>query len=124
VTDFLARRPSATLPRSSYIPGLIPADIDSLLPEKIVEGLRFALREFDKKMRGYITEDAVMAAPETRTSSPVRVPRDKVTMMHVQVSGLFPAGEGAGYAGGIVSAAVDGEHCAEAAARWLSTASI
>lgn len=117
VTDFLKRQQSASLPDSSYIPGLIPVDLHDLLPAKINAGIAHALKDFDKKLPGYITESAVMAAPETRTSSPVRITRAKETGMHVGIAGIFPCGEGAGYAGGIVSAAMDGELCAEAAAR-------
>jgi uncharacterized protein len=82
-------------------------------PEFIHQTLKAGFKEFGKTMRGYLTNEAVIHAPESRTSSPVRIPRDPVTLEHVRVKGLFPCGEGAGYAGGIVSAAIDGEKCAE-----------
>ena len=118
-TDFIQGKFSQTLPKSSYIPGLTPSRLDEQLPDFIVEKLKKALIEFDKKMKGYNTEDAIMVAPETRTSSPIRIPRDKITFMHIEQNGLFPCGEGAGYAGGIVSAAIDGENCADAVDRFL-----
>jgi hypothetical protein len=86
------------------------------LPAFIVRNLKKALFIFDKKMKGYYTEEAQIVSPESRTSSPVRIPRDKETLMHIEIKGLFPCGEGAGYAGGIVSAAIEGENCADAAA--------
>ncbi len=119
VTDFLARRSSQSLPPSSYIPGLTPSNLHSELPSYITRYLKEALNIFNKKMRGYVTEEAIMVAAESRTSSPVRIPRDRTTFMHTGAQGLFPSGEGAGYAGGIVSAAIDGENCAEAAASYV-----
>lgn len=119
VTDFLAKRISQSLPKSSYIPGMVSADLYQVLTPEIAGRLAGALRVFNEKMKGYITEEAVMLATESRTSSPVRIPRDKATYMHPQAEGLFPAGEGAGYAGGIVSAAIDGENTANAAAEYL-----
>jgi len=83
--------------------------------------LQNALIESGKKMRGYITEEAVILAAETRTSSPIRIPREKTTLMHSEIEGLFPSGEGAGYAGGIVSAAIDGENCADAVKNYMET---
>ena len=108
VDDFLARRPSASLPKSSYIPGLYPVDLHSLLPGFICESLFRGLEIFNKKYKGFAHPDAVMIAVESRTSSPVRIPRDGQSLMHPELRNLFPAGEGAGYAGGIVSAAMDG----------------
>ena len=90
------------------------------MPIGIVQRLQKSLFVFNKKMKGYYSEEAQILAPETRTSSPLRIPRDKYTLMHIQTNGLFPAGEGAGYAGGIVSAAIDGERVAEAVAKYLS----
>jgi uncharacterized FAD-dependent dehydrogenase len=118
-TDFIRGKFSQTLPKSSYIPGLTSSRLDEQLPAFIVNKLKKALNEFNKKMKGYKTEDAIMVAPETRTSSPIRIPRDKNAFMHVEQNGLFPCGEGAGYAGGIVSAAIDGENCADAVDRFL-----
>ncbi len=119
VTDFISGRISQSLPKTSYIPGLTSAALDSELPDYIVKGLKKALYIFDKKMKGYITEEAIIVATESRTSSPIRILRDKKSFMHPEVRGLFPAGEGAGYAGGIVSAAIDGENCADAVAGYL-----
>ena len=116
VTDFLAGKASPTLPDTSYFPGITPARLDQILPKWIVQRMRAGLRLFGQQMRGYITGEANLIGFETRTSSPLRIPRDARTLQHPQVSGLFPCGEGAGYAGGIVSAALDGIRCAEAAA--------
>jgi uncharacterized FAD-dependent dehydrogenase len=119
VTDFINGKLSQSLPRSSYIPGLTSAALHNELPDFIVKGLKKALYIFDKKMKGYLSEDAIIVATESRTSSPIRILRDKKSFMHPEISGLFPAGEGAGYAGGIVSAAIDGENCANAAVQYL-----
>lgn len=119
VTDFVAEKVSSSLPKCSYIPGLTSAPLHKELPRFISSRLRKALFDFDKKMPGYYTEDAVLVGVETRTSSPIRIPRDRETLMHIDVTGLFPCGEGAGYAGGIVSAAIDGENCAAAAKKFL-----
>lgn len=108
ITDFLDNKLSATLPSCSYYPGLVSADLNTVLPDFLGNRLKKAFIEFNNKMKGYITEDAVMLGVESRTSSPVRIPRDEQTLMHPQVSGLYPCGEGAGYAGGIVSSAIDG----------------
>jgi uncharacterized FAD-dependent dehydrogenase len=113
ITDFVKNKMSLTLPESSYIPGTICSSLHEILPKQIVEGIKKGLFIFDKKMKGYFTEEAQILAAETRTSSPVRIPRDSKTLMHVEIEGLFPCGEGAGYAGGIVSAAIDGERSAE-----------
>ena len=116
VTDFLARRDSEQLPGTSYHRGIEPDRLDLLFGSGITDRLSEGLTRFGNKMRGYITEEAVLVGVETRTSSPVRIPRDPQTLRHPDVSNLLPCGEGAGYAGGIVSAALDGIRCAEAMA--------
>lgn len=121
LTDFLHNKPSTTLPANSYVPGVTSANLADVLPAPIAASLRQALNQFGKKMKGYVTDEAILLATESRTSSPVRVPRDGTTLMHPQAAGVFPCGEGAGYAGGIISAAMDGERCAEAAVRYLQT---
>jgi uncharacterized protein len=120
ITDFVKGNTSQSLPKSSYIPGTISLPLHELLPKNIVNGLQKSLSIFENKMRGYFTEEAQILAAETRTSSPIRVPRDNETFMHVEIQGLFPSGEGAGYAGGIVSAAIDGENCAYAIAKFIA----
>ena len=117
MTDFVASRPSASLPESSYAPGLIPARLDKLLPPFIATRLQKGLAEFGRKARGFLTSKAALVGDETRTSSPVRIPRTPDTRVHVEVAGLYPVGEGAGYAGGIVSAAIDGINTARAIAQ-------
>lgn len=119
VTDFVEGKFSSSLPKSSYIAGLTSVELNKELPAFVTKRLKAALKIFDRKMRGYYSEEAIIVAPESRTSSPVRVPRDKETFMHFQIKNLFPCGEGAGYAGGIVSAAIDGENCANAVAAIL-----
>lgn len=114
VTDFVNKKISVSLPETSYIPGVTTVSLDEVLPAEVATRLRGGLQAFGKKMRGYYTNDAVLVGVESRTSSPVRIPRDKETLQHPQISGLYPCGEGAGYAGGIVSAAMDGERVAEA----------
>ena len=116
MTDFVKSRASATLPECSYIPGVNSVNLREVLPAAVHKRLGEAFKAFGKKIKGYYTEDAILVATESRTSSPVRIPRDAVTLMHPQVTGLYPCGEGAGYAGGIVSAAMDGERVAEAIA--------
>ena len=111
--DFIAGRDSTSLPRCSYPPGIVSHRVDQLLPREIAERLQIGFRAFGEKMRGYLTREAVVVAVESRTSSPVRIPRDPERLEHPAVPGLFPCGEGAGYAGGIVSAAMDGQRCAE-----------
>ena len=118
-TDFVEGKLSQTLPKTSYIPGLTSVRLDEELPSFIVKRLKKALKEFDKKMNGYYTDEAVMVGVETRTSSPIRVLRDRESFMHVEINGLFPCGEGAGYSGGIVSSAIDGENCANAVNEYL-----
>lgn len=117
--DFVAGRLSSSLPETSYAPGIHSSRMDKLLPERISRRLSEGFKEFDRKNRGFLTNDAVLIGAETRTSSPVRIPRSDETLQHIHVSGLFPCGEGAGYAGGIVSAAMDGERCADAVANYL-----
>jgi len=112
--DFIQNKTSKDLPRTSYQPGLVAADLSEILPAFITDSLREGLIDFGKKMRGYRTNEAVLVGVESRTSSPVRIPRQKETFRHPQISNLFPCGEGAGYAGGIVSAAMDGIACANA----------
>lgn len=124
VADFVAGRPSRTLPATSYIPGITPSRLDGWMPRFIAESLRAGLRTFGRRMRGFVTGEAVVVGVESRTSTPVRVPRDPATGMHPEVRGLFPTGEGAGYAGGIVSAALDGERMADAAADYVEHATM
>lgn len=114
--DFIQRKLSSDLSDTSYQPGLIPSELSEVLPGFINESLRQGLKAFGTKMKGYLTNDAQLVGVESRTSSPVRIPRDEETLEHPQLARLFPCGEGAGYAGGIVSAAMDGERCAEAVA--------
>lgn len=116
MTDFVQRKVSATLPECSYTPGVHATDLFNVLPAAVAQRLSAAFVAFGKKMRGYYTADAILVATESRTSSPVRIPRDNDTLMHPQIKGLYPCGEGAGYAGGIVSAAMDGERVAVAIA--------
>ena len=120
MADFVNGRLSADLPRSSYVPGLVASPLHFWLPKSIGGRLQQAFRQFGKQAHGFLTNEAVLIAVETRTSSPVRIVRDPDTLQHVQLQGLFPCGEGAGYAGGIVSAAVDGERCAEMCAAYLA----
>jgi uncharacterized FAD-dependent dehydrogenase len=117
--DFVAGRESSSVLDTSYHPGVTAADMRAFLPEFIVDALRQGFKSFGQKIAGYLTNDAQIIGVESRTSSPVRIPRDKITLQHPQIVNLFPCGEGAGYAGGIVSAAMDGERCAEAAVRVL-----
>lgn len=119
LTDFVEERPSKSLPSTSYAPGVHPARVDRLLPEFVSRRLREGFREFGRKSRGYLSAEAAVIGAETRTSSPVRIPRDNESLEHVGLRGLYPCGEGAGYAGGIVSAAIDGDRCAEALASAL-----
>ncbi len=112
LVDFTQKKQSVDLPGCSYLPGIRPALLDEVLPPFVYSSLQAAFKEFGKKMKGYFTNEAVVVATESRTSSPVRIPRDSLTLEHPQISGLYPCGEGAGYAGGIVSAAMDGEKIA------------
>ncbi|NNM29356.1 MAG: FAD-binding protein [Akkermansiaceae bacterium] len=116
LVDFLAGKESAELPATSYFPGVNPAPLGELLPDFLAGRLAAGLQRFGKAMRGFLTEEALLVGFETRTSSPVRVPRGEESLEHPELAGLFPCGEGAGFAGGIVSAALDGRRCAEAVA--------
>lgn len=114
MADFVNNRLSYDLPKSSYAPGLVSSPLHFWLPPFIAKRLQEGFKVFGKRSHGFLTNEAVLIAVETRTSSPVRILRDRETLQHIRVEGLFPCGEGAGYAGGIVSAGVDGERCAEA----------
>jgi uncharacterized FAD-dependent dehydrogenase len=110
--DFTQKRVSSDIPKTSYVPGTTSVEMGQVFPEYLTQILREGFTEFGKSMRGYLTNEAIIHAPESRTSSPVRIPRDLYTYEHLQIKGLYPCGEGAGYAGGIISAAIDGEKCA------------
>lgn len=117
LVDFVEGRVSCDLPANSYKPGTLSTDLREVLPEFIAKALQGALPVFGKKMKGYYTNEALMVGVESRTSSPLRIPRKKETLQHPQIAGLYPCAEGAGYAGGIVSAAIDGMNCVEAIAK-------
>ena len=119
MADFVNGRLSYDLPRSSYAPGLLSSPLHFWLPKPISHRLQEGFKAFGRQCHGFLTNEAVMIGVETRTSSPVRIVRNADTLMHVRIQGLFPCGEGAGYAGGIVSAGVDGERCADMCAQWL-----
>ena len=110
--DFTQTKVSTAIPKTSYVPGTTSVELGEVFPTFLTQTLREGFSAFGKAMQGYLTNDAILHAPESRTSSPVRIPRDNITLEHVQIKGLYPCGEGAGYAGGIVSAAIDGEKCA------------
>lgn len=112
--DFIEGKKSVDFPRSSYQPGIVSVDLNTIFPAFISKRLKIALKDFGQKMKGYLTNDAVLHAPESRTSSPIQIPRDKETLQHPELIGLYPCAEGAGYAGGIISAAIDGMSCVEA----------
>ena len=116
LVDFLHRRTSSRLNKSNYMGHCVSAPLHEILPPFVVDSLIQGFKDFDRKMRGFITEEASLLAVESRTSSPVRIPRDRDTLQHPQLAGLYPCGEGAGYAGGIVSSALDGIRCVEAIA--------
>ncbi|MCB0513676.1 MAG: FAD-binding protein, partial [Bacteroidetes bacterium] len=109
--DFINGKVSEDLPRSSYQPGYELADLNEVLPKIISKNLKKAFLDFGKKMPQFLSNDAVLHAPESRTSSPIKIPRDSETLQHLQIQNLYPCAEGAGYAGGIISAAVDGMNC-------------
>ncbi len=113
LVDFTKGKLSDNIPKTSYQPGTTSIELGSVLPPFIYKTLQNGFEQFGRSMKGYLTNEAVVHAPESRTSSPVRIPRDRKTMEHIQIKGLYPCGEGAGYAGGIISAAIDGEKCAE-----------
>ncbi len=119
--DFIEGKKSLDFPKTSYQPGIVSVDLNTIFPPFIAKRLKSALVDFGKKMNGYLTNEAVLHAPESRTSSPIQIPRDKETLMHVDVKGLYPCAEGAGYAGGIVSAAIDGMACVDAIARRINS---
>lgn len=112
MVDFTNKKVSNDIPKTSYIPGTTSAELGDVFPKFLTDVMRKGFQEFGKSMKGYFTNDAILHAPESRTSSPVRIPRDPYTLEHTHIKGLYPCGEGAGYAGGIASAAIDGEKCA------------
>ena len=124
MADFVNNRLSFDLPKSSYAPGLISSPLHFWLPKAVGHRLQEGFKTFGRQAHGFLTNEAVLIATETRTSSPVRIVRDSVTLQHIKIRGLFPCGEGAGYAGGIVSAGVDGERCAEMCAQYLDSSTI
>ncbi len=119
LTDFLDNKLSPDLPPCSYPPGVISSPMHFWLPDLISKNLQYGFKQFEKKMRGFITREAIVVGLESRTSSPVRILRDEQQLQHIQIKGLYPCGEGAGYAGGIVSSALDGMRCAEAIAEKI-----
>lgn len=119
--DFIEGKTSDNLPQTSYQPGLVSVDLNEVLPDMIAVRLKKAFQVFGSKMKGFLTNTAVLHAPESRTSSPVKIPRNKETLEHEDVKGLYPCGEGAGYAGGIISAAVDGMRCVEQIAQKVKS---
>ena len=119
MADFVNNRLSYDLPKSSYAPGLISSPLHFWMPSFVSKRLQEGFKTFGKNAHGFLTNEAILIATETRTSSPVRIVRDRETLQHVRIQGLFPCGEGAGYAGGIVSAGVDGERCAEMCAKYM-----
>jgi len=120
MVDFVEGRISADIPKNSYLPGVASSNLKEVLPAWIHQRLQKALPAFGRKMKGYYTNEALLVGVESRTSSPIKIPRDKETMQHPQITGLYPCGEGAGYAGGIISAAIDGMNCALAAVKQLA----
>lgn len=120
LSDFVKGRVSNSLPDSSYLPGLISSPLHFWLPEIIGKNLREGFKAFDKKMHGFITDQAIVVGVESRSSSPIRIPRNKETFEHINIQGLYPAGEGSGYSGGITSSAIDGENCANKIAEKLN----
>ena len=121
MADFVNGKLSYDLPKSSYAPGLVSSPLHFWMPKMIPKRLQEGFKVFGRQAHGFLTNEAVLIAVETRTSSPVRIVRDRETLQHIRVQGLFPCGEGAGYAGGIVSAGIDGERCAEKAKEFLSS---
>ena len=112
MVDFTKNQVSSEIPKTSYVPGTTSVEMGAVFPGFLSQILREGFSEFGKSMKGYLTNKAILHAPESRTSSPVRIPRDSISLEHLQIKGLYPCGEGAGYAGGIISAAIDGEKCA------------
>ena len=121
VADFVAGRRSTSLPKCSYVPGIVESRLDEWMPKFMSSRMREAISVFDKRMKGYLTNEAVVVGVESRTSTPVRIPRDRESLQHPEVAGLYPTGEGAGFAGGIISAALDGERIAEAIATTVES---
>lgn len=114
MVDFVEGRISQDFPKTSYLPGITSLDLSEVLPKLLSKRLKVAFAEYGKKMKGFYTNEAVLHAPESRTSSPVSIPRNAETLEHIEIAGLYPCGEGAGYAGGIISAAIDGINCVDA----------
>ncbi|MGQ8869538.1 NAD(P)/FAD-dependent oxidoreductase [Myroides sp. TSA_177.3] len=112
MVDFAQKKVSTAIPKTSYLPGTTAVELGEVFPNFLTDIMREGFQEFGKSMKGYFTNEAILHAPESRTSSPVRIPRDDRSLEHPQIKGLYPCGEGAGYAGGIISAAIDGEKCA------------
>lgn len=112
MVDFTQNKRSSDIPKTSYVPGTTSVEMGQVFPGFLAQIMREGFKEFGKTMKGYLTNEAILHAPESRTSSPVRIPRDPISLEHIQIKGLYPCGEGAGYAGGIISAAIDGEKCA------------
>ncbi|MCO5259366.1 MAG: FAD-dependent oxidoreductase [Crocinitomicaceae bacterium] len=112
--DFVQGKKSVDFPRSSYMPGIVSVDLSTVFPPFVAKRLQQAFKDFGNKMKGFLTNDAVLHAPESRTSSPIQIPRDPISLEHIEVKGLYPCAEGAGYAGGIISAAIDGMKCVDA----------
>ena len=123
MVDMFEKKTSSSLPDCSYLPGINSVSLATVLPDFVFEDLRLAFKAFGQKMRGYFTNEAIAVATESRTSSPVRIPRDNETLQHPQIKGIYPCGEGAGYAGGIVSAAMDGERVAHMIAQQMNHSS-
>ena len=121
MVDFTQNKISQDIPKTSYVPGTTSVEMGEVFPGFLSQIMRQGFTEFGKSMKGYLTNEAILHAPESRTSSPVRIPRDHYSLEHLQIKGLFPCGEGAGYAGGIISAAIDGEKCALKVAESLSS---
>ena len=121
MVDFVNNHLSYDLPKSSYAPGLISSPLHFWLPPFVAKRLQTGFKKIGSMSHGFFTNEAVLIAAETRTSSPVRILRDSETLQHVRIQGFFPCGEGAGYAGGILSAGVDGERCAEMCAKYLES---
>ncbi|UUC47063.1 NAD(P)/FAD-dependent oxidoreductase [Flavobacterium cerinum] len=119
MVDFTQQKISTSIPKTSYVPGTTSVELGQVFPGFLTQIMREGFVAFGKSMNGYLTNEAILHAPESRTSSPVRIPRDNYTLEHLQIKGLYPCGEGAGYAGGIISAAIDGEKCAQKAAESI-----
>jgi hypothetical protein len=120
MTDFVNNKTSSSLPENSYLRGVKSTNLRTVLPSFVADSLKLAMVAFGKKMKGYYTEDAIIVAPESRTSSPIRIPRNSDTLVHPQINNFFPCAEGAGYAGGIVSAAMDGQAVATAISKKIA----